>query len=79
MGTIPKQEKATFGKSLNELKKLAQQTFDQAKEAQISIEAVSVSAERYKLDAHPITRWICASINQDFARDEKKYLLQAWV
>lgn len=44
MGTIPKQEKAAFGKSLNELKKLAQQTFDQAKEAQISIEAVSVSA-----------------------------------
>ena len=44
MGTIPKQEKATFGKSLNELKKLAQQTFDQAKEAQISMEAVSISA-----------------------------------
>ena len=44
MGTIPNQEKAAFGKSLNELKKLAQDTFDQAKEAQHSTQTTQVSA-----------------------------------
>ena len=38
MGTVPNQEKATYGKSLNELKKLAQDTFEQAKIAQHSIQ-----------------------------------------
>ena len=44
MGSIPNQEKAAFGKSLNELKKLAQDTFDQAKQAQRSTQTTSVSA-----------------------------------
>jgi phenylalanyl-tRNA synthetase alpha chain len=44
MGSIPNQEKAAFGKSLNELKKIAQDTFDQAKQAQRSTQTTSVSA-----------------------------------
>ena len=43
MGTVPNQERATFGKSLNELKKLAQNTFEQAKIAQHSIQTSLVS------------------------------------
>ncbi len=44
MGTVPKQEKAAFGKSLNEVKKLAQHTFDQAKAAQSEHHVASISA-----------------------------------
>ena len=44
MGSIPNQEKAAFGKSLNELKKIAQDTFDLAKQAQRSTQTTSVSA-----------------------------------
>ena len=65
MGTIPNQEKAAFGKSLNELKKLAQDTFDQAKEAQNStqttliaaIDDISLSPESLPVGSiHPLTK-----------------------
>tara|TARA_B100000963_G_scaffold355506_1_gene373888 strand:- start:391 stop:1398 length:1008 start_codon:yes stop_codon:yes gene_type:complete len=45
MKKIPKKEKAAFGKSLNELKKLAQNTFDQAKVAQSDTHTVLLSAK----------------------------------
>ncbi|MBK98207.1 MAG: phenylalanine--tRNA ligase subunit alpha [Balneola sp.] len=44
MRKIPKQDKAAFGKSLNELKNLAQDTFDQAKITQTDTHTVFVSA-----------------------------------
>ena len=47
MGTIPNQEKAAFGKSLNELKKLAQDTFDQAKEAQHSTQTARAQSPHF--------------------------------
>ena len=65
MGTIPNQEKAAFGKSLNELKKIAQDTFDQAKEAQNStqttliaaIDDISLSPESLPVGSiHPLTK-----------------------
>ena len=63
MGTVPNQEKATYGKSLNKLKKLAQDTFNQAKIAQHStqtsliseIEDISLSPEPLPVGSiHPL-------------------------
>ncbi len=65
MGTVPNQEKATYGKSLNELKKLAQNTFDQAKIAQYStqtslasdIDDISLSPEPLPVGSiHPLSK-----------------------